>query len=335
MPLNAREHLSLLKESLNWLYERGTSHVELSETWSNGRIRALFEKLGNAERPFVSSEPTATETVEDTQVQTPKHAPKFGEFMKVFGDGKSTGRQRSHTPVENQPKGPTTVAESMPTFEPSELGRFVEAFCQKEGIVDAEIARSMTRVLKYEHLKNSLRTDTPCPVCSGRQRPVLPKLGGACRVIFVSDQPEPRAMLLGTPFVGTEGDLVARMASAMGLAQEHVSYAYLNPCAHDEAPVDEMARHWLPFFQEFCAIAEPEAIIAFGETVVRVLTEKTDAFPHLRGQWFTYRDVPVMCTFHPSALLQHPPSKAVVWEDLKSVMRKLGLNQKRKTGGNG
>ena len=56
-------------------------------------------------------------------------------------------------------------------------------------------------------------------------------------------------MLLGMPFVGTEGDLVARMASAMGLAQEHVSYAYLNPCAHDEAPVDEMARHWLPFFK--------------------------------------------------------------------------------------
>ena len=73
--------------------------------------------------------------------------------MKVFGDDKSTGRQRSHTPVENQPKGPATVEESMPTFEPSELGRFVEAFCQKEGIVDAEIARSMTRVLKYEHLK--------------------------------------------------------------------------------------------------------------------------------------------------------------------------------------
>ena len=45
MRLNARDHLSLLKESLNWLYERGTSHVEPQGLGQMAEFEP-FEKLG-------------------------------------------------------------------------------------------------------------------------------------------------------------------------------------------------------------------------------------------------------------------------------------------------
>ena len=50
--------------------------------------------------------------------------------------------------------------------------------------------------------------------------------------------------------------------------------------------------------------------------------------PRLRGQWGTYRGVPVLPTFAPVALVQNPEDRrlrAWVWDDLKKVMRHLGL----------
>jgi DNA polymerase len=45
----------------------------------------------------------------------------------------------------------------------------------------------------------------------------------------------------------------------------------------------------------------------------------------LRGQWREYEGIPVMPTFHPAYLLRSPGEKGKVWDDLKQVMKKLGL----------
>ena len=47
----------------------------------------------------------------------------------------------------------------------------------------------------------------------------------------------------------------------------------------------------------------------------------------LRGQWHTYRGIPLMPTYHPAYLLRNQSNaeKRRVWEDLLAVMEKLGL----------
>ncbi len=46
----------------------------------------------------------------------------------------------------------------------------------------------------------------------------------------------------------------------------------------------------------------------------------------MRGKWQVYEGIPVMPTFHPSYLLRSPGEKGKVWEDIKLVMKKLGLS---------
>jgi uracil-DNA glycosylase len=43
----------------------------------------------------------------------------------------------------------------------------------------------------------------------------------------------------------------------------------------------------------------------------------------------SYVDVPLMPTFHPAYLLRYPDGKRQTWEDLKKIMRHLGLEVKR------
>ena len=74
----------------------------------------------------------------------------------------------------------------------------------------------------------------------------------------------------------------------------------------------------------------PEAIIALGEWAARRLSDRNDAFVRLRGQWFEYKGIPVMVTFHPQALIQYPASKAAVWKDLQLVMRRMNLARPRR-----
>jgi Uracil-DNA glycosylase len=47
----------------------------------------------------------------------------------------------------------------------------------------------------------------------------------------------------------------------------------------------------------------------------------------LRGQWHTYREIPLMPTYHPAFLLRNQAvsEKRKVWEDLLQVMEKLNL----------
>jgi DNA polymerase len=39
-------------------------------------------------------------------------------------------------------------------------------------------------------------------------------------------------------------------------------------------------------------------------------------------------DIPVMPTYHPAYLLRYPSAKRQVWEDVKKIMKHLGLEVK-------
>jgi len=38
----------------------------------------------------------------------------------------------------------------------------------------------------------------------------------------------------------------------------------------------------------------------------------------------TYKDIPVLCTYHPAALLRNEAWKRDTWEDMKLLLRTMG-----------
>jgi uracil-DNA glycosylase len=57
------------------------------------------------------------------------------------------------------------------------------------------------------------------------------------------------------------------------------------------------------------------------------LLSKPAGIMKLRGQWHTYRGIPLMPTFHPAYVLRNQAlsEKRKVWEDMLEVMERLGL----------
>jgi len=67
--------------------------------------------------------------------------------------------------------------------------------------------------------------------------------------------------------------------------------------------------------------------VALGATAVEGLLGKTDGITKLRGNWQTYRGIPLMPTYHPAYLLRNQAmtEKRKVWEDMLQVMDRLSM----------
>ncbi|MCX6620341.1 MAG: uracil-DNA glycosylase, partial [Acidobacteria bacterium] len=70
------------------------------------------------------------------------------------------------------------------------------------------------------------------------------------------------------------------------------------------------------------SVIRPKAICALGGTAARALLGRKEGVTRMRGNWFHWRDSPVMVTYHPSYLLRpyNQNAKREAWEDLKKVL---------------
>jgi DNA polymerase len=67
---------------------------------------------------------------------------------------------------------------------------------------------------------------------------------------------------------------------------------------------------------------KPRAICCLGGTAAKALLNLKEGITKARGQWYKWRDVPVMVTYHPSYLLRNQSKelRREAWEDLKKVL---------------
>ena len=184
------------------------------------------------------------------------------------------------------------------------------------------------RAANLQTLKEEIQEAIELPIIPGG--PTIEWVFGqghpGARVMFVADAPRAADNDLASPFVGEAGRLLSRMIHAMGLKRTDVFLTYLVPYFDPRTDPESAFDNCEGFFANAVDIVKPEVIVVFGEAAARRLSGRNDAFPHLRGQWFEYRKIPLLPTFHPEVLNQLPQGKAHVWNDLKAVMRFLGIS---------
>lgn len=155
------------------------------------------------------------------------------------------------------------------------------------------------------------------------------------QIMFVGEAPGADEDAQGEPFVGRAGQLLTRIIVSMGLSRETVYIANILKCRPDmppgssgnRKPTPEEMQTCIPFLHEQIDLIRPKVLIALGATAVEGLLGKTIGITRLRGQWRSYRGIPLMPTFHPSFLLRPDGAreKRKVWEDMMQVMEKIGM----------
>jgi DNA polymerase len=145
-------------------------------------------------------------------------------------------------------------------------------------------------------------------------------------IMFVGEAPGRDEDLQGEPFVGRAGELLTKIIIAMGFKREDVYIANVLKCRPPEnrAPLPDEVTNCRPYLLSQIELIKPKLIVALGATAVRALLDVQLGITKMRGHWYTFRDIPIMPTFHPAYLLRNPPAKKEVWEDMKAVLEKLG-----------
>lgn len=170
-----------------------------------------------------------------------------------------------------------------------------------------------------------------CKLCKNRNRLVFGEGSPEARLVFVGEGPGHEEDRAGRPFVGESGKLLTRIIeNGMGLTRQDVyicNVVKCHPPRNRDPEPDEIAA-CLPFLKEQLRIIRPEVICTLGRVAVQALLGKQFRITAERGQWRTYQGIPLMPTFHPAYLLHHVSAKREVWEDVKEIMRRLGLEVK-------
>lgn len=153
-------------------------------------------------------------------------------------------------------------------------------------------------------------------------------------VLFVGEAPGADEDEKGEPFVGKAGQLLTKIIQTMGYSRDTVYIANILKCRPDtpgqtagnRKPTPDEMKTCLPYLLAQIDIIRPQVIVALGATAVEGLLGKTLGITKLRGTWQTYRNIPLMPTYHPAYLLRNQAlsEKRKVWEDMLQVLEKIG-----------
>ena len=143
---------------------------------------------------------------------------------------------------------------------------------------------------------------------------------------FIGEAPGRDEDAQGEPFVGPAGQLLTRIIAAMGMTREEVYICNILRCRppNNRQPLPDEAANCREWLEKTLELVRPKFLCALGGTAAKFLLGTTQGVTRLRGKFFTYKGVPVMCTFHPSFLLRAPENKREVWEDMKLLLAKMG-----------
>jgi DNA polymerase len=166
-----------------------------------------------------------------------------------------------------------------------------------------------------------------CPeLCSTRTQTVFGVGPVDPEVCFLGEAPGYDEDRRGEPFVGAAGQLLDRIIAACGMKRQEVYICNILRCRPpaNRQPLPNEAENCREYLERQLGLVRPKFICALGGTAAKYLLGTTVGITRLRGQWFEHHGTPVLCTFHPAALLRRPEWKKDVWEDMKKLLARMG-----------
>lgn len=147
------------------------------------------------------------------------------------------------------------------------------------------------------------------------------------RLVFMGEAPGADEDQQGLPFVGAAGQKLTKMIETMGLQRPDVYILNTIKCRPpgNRVPLPDEAANCREYLDRQLEILRPEVICCLGATAAQNLLGTTLAIGKMRGQMYEHGGAKVICTYHPAYLLRNPSANLQIWQDLKVVLRILGL----------
>jgi DNA polymerase len=189
-----------------------------------------------------------------------------------------------------------------------------------------------------EKIAESIHNCNNCPLGSTRTNAV-PGEGVLNPVVMViGEGPGADEDATGRPFVGRAGQLLDKMLSSIGLSRgTNCFIANVVKCRppYNREPAPQESAACVRFLREQILLLKPMFILCAGKTAGQTLLRTNDSVTKLRGKFYEFypgqiegyetqnKPIPLLVSYHPSALLHSETYKRPAWEDLKLLRAKI------------
>ena len=183
-----------------------------------------------------------------------------------------------------------------------------------------------TSALTLTDLYSKITRCTKCQLARTRNNVVPGEGVENPDVLVIGEGPGYDEDMSGRPFVGKAGVLLDKMLAAIQLDRNKNCYiANIVKCRppQNRDPEPDEQSTCFAFLEAQIHILKPKMILCMGRISGHRMLETQEALNKLRGQIFDYHGIPLMVTYHPSALLRDQSLKAPAWQDLKQFKSKL------------
>lgn len=182
--------------------------------------------------------------------------------------------------------------------------------------------------LTLESIRDEMGDCRRCKLEKGRNTIVFGEGDRSAAIVFVGEGPGYEEDQQGRPFVGAAGQLLTDIIEkGMKIKRAEVYICNIVKCRppNNRNPEPDEVEACIGFVKQQIAAIKPKVIVTLGNVPTQNLLNTKQGITKMRGTWQEYEGIPVMPTFHPSYLLRSPGEKGKAWEDVKLVMKKLGM----------
>lgn len=146
-------------------------------------------------------------------------------------------------------------------------------------------------------------------------------------VMFIGEAPGADEDAEGEPFIGRAGKLMNKIIEASKMTREEIYICNILRCRPpgNRTPNPTEAANCREFLDAQIETVAPKYIVAWGSCAAQNLLGTNTAIGKMRGRFYDYRGIKVLCTYHPSYLLRSPGAKKLVWEDMKFFRNDMGV----------
>ncbi|HUT85753.1 MAG TPA: uracil-DNA glycosylase [Elusimicrobiales bacterium] len=196
-----------------------------------------------------------------------------------------------------------------------------------------------------EELKKIVSNCKKCNLGNSRLNAVFGVGSPNAKIMFVGEGPGFDEDHKGEPFVGRAGKLLDKILLAMGLKREDVYIANIVKChpmvnaenpearGNDRPPNPDEFEQCIPYLEKQISIIQPDFVVCLGAVSAKVILGVKSSLTSLREVFHDYpkrlagvdKNIKVLVTYHPAALLRNPNWKVPAWADMKMLMKALNI----------
>jgi uracil-DNA glycosylase len=167
-----------------------------------------------------------------------------------------------------------------------------------------------------------------CKLSGKRTHIVFGEGNSDARLMFIGEAPGREEDLRARPFVGEAGMLLTRLIEKMGFSREDVYIANIVKCRPpmNRDPEPDEIETCRVFVERQIEIINPGVIMSLGRiSALTLIGNGKLKITAIRGNFFDYKGIPLMPTFHPAYLMRNPRDKWLTWNDAQKVLKKLRI----------